>query len=519
MKARRFLFLALLAVAVGLAWGLADVALSHGTRPPINVTILFFNDLHGHLLPFVVKTDEGKAAVGGIARLATLVKKIRAENNRKGAKTLVLIAGDILQGTPTSTVFQGRPDVECFNRMGVDAMTVGNHEFDFGLENFLFLKQTADFPFLSSNIVWKNSGKPVCDPSISFLLSETVSLTVIGATTRQLLTTTRPQNVEKIQALDSVRTVKQTFDQVKDRGPVILLSHSKHQTDRDIATAVPELAAVIGGHDQILLSPFRKVGNVPVFQAFEKGRYLGRLDLEIDSATRKARLVSAGYIPVTDQIDSDPEIARVVAQYGAKLDEKFKVTIGKSNVFLDGERENVRYAETTLGNFVTDIMREHTNTRIAFINGGSLRASINAGPVTVEDVFKAMPYVNEIVLVNLTGKELLQALTRSIAGKREDEDGGFLHVSGIWFTIQGHVVENVRVGRDKALIDPAGTYRVAITDFLASGGDGYSVFTDRPAIRTGLPLRELMVETIRARGSVSAVVEGRIVRIATPTPE
>jgi len=513
MKVRRFLFLILLVAVVMFVWGCAGGGPRTEIQPPIHVTVLFFNDLHGHLQPFVVKTDTGKEEVGGIARLAALVKKIRAENTRMGAKTLLLVAGDMLQGTPLSTVFHGRPDLECFNLMGVGAMTVGNHEFDFGMENFLNLKKNAAFPFLSSNIIWKDSGRLVCDPSAVFQLSDTVSLTVIGATTRQLLTTTLPENVGKIDVLDSVLTVRQVADPVKDRGPVILLSHSKHKTDRAIAAAVPKLSAIIGGHDQILLSPFRKVGDVPVFQAFEKGRYLGRIDLMVDPASRKARMVSAGYIPITAVIQPDPEIAEIVEKYHAQLDKMFTVTVGQSSVFLNGERENVRHLETTLGNFVTDLMRAHSGARIALLNSGSLRSSISAGPVTLEDVFKSMPYANEIVLVQLTGAELLQVLTRSVAGKPEDEDGGFLQVSGLWFTIRGHAVENVRVGRDKTPLVPAETYHVAITDFLKSGGDGYAIFRDMPGEYTGLPLRELMVETIRSSGTVSAVIEGRIVRL------
>jgi len=511
MKSRRLLVWALLVAVAACAWGCAG-GLQADTPPPIHVTVLFFNDLHGHLQPFAVQTDKGKQEVGGIARLATLVKNIRSENDRAGAKTLVLVAGDILQGTPMSTVFLGRPDVACLNLMGVHAMTVGNHEFDFGLDNFFDLKKAAAFPFLSTNIVWKESGRLLCHPTATFPLSDTVSLTVVGATTRQLLTTTRPENVAALDVLDSVMTVKKIAEPALKRGPVILLSHSKYDTDRAIAAAVPEIAAIIGGHDQILLSPFRWVGNVPVFQAFEKGRYLGRIDLAIDPASRRAELVSAGYLPVTAAIEPDPEIAALVETYHARLDKMFTAAIGRSAVFLDGERQNVRYAETNLGNFVTDLMRENTGAQVALLNAGSLRASIPAGPVTLEDVFKSLPYANEIVVIQLTGAELLQVLTRAADGKPEDEDGGFLQVSGLRYTIRGHAVENVRVGRDGTPLHPSESYQVAITDFLKSGGDGYSTFVAKPAEYTGLLLRELAVAAIRSGQAVSAATEGRIVR-------
>lgn len=480
---------------------------------PVNVSVLFFNDIHGHLTPFKIRTDSGKKEVGGVARLAALIQRIREENRVKNIRTFVLIAGDILQGTPMSTVFRGRPDVECFNAMGVDAMTVGNHEFDFGLQNFLELRQKARFPLLSSNIVHKDTTTLLCDPYVSLKVTEQISVSIIGTTTKELLTTTSAENVQTVDVLDPVQTVPKIFEVVKDRGPVILLSHSKHQTDRAIAAAVPGLAAVIGGHDQILLSPYRMVGQVPIFQAFEKGRYLGRMDLQIDPISKKARLMSYSYLPVTANIKADPRIDKIIAAYQARLDDRFKEVIGESKVFLDAERERVRYEETNLGNFVADLARESSGARIALINGGGLRASIDAGPITLEDVYKTMPFANEIVILELTGAEVRQALARSVRGSRADEDGGFLQVSGIRFQVRGKAVQKVAVGKDKEPLDPAQIYRVAMPDFLASGGDGYAMFVGKPVQSTGLPLRELIADTIRSKKVIDNRVDGRILRV------
>jgi 5'-nucleotidase / UDP-sugar diphosphatase len=512
IKLKRLVNIFIASTAIGILLTLAGLQVQAVERAPVKVTVLFFNDLHGHLLPFKVKTDKGKVEVGGIARISTLVKKIRYENNKMGIRTFVFIAGDILQGTLMSSIFKGRPDVECFNVIGVSAMTVGNHEFDFGMENFLNLKKMASFPFLSSNIVWKQTGALVCEPLATFHLEDNLSLSIIGVTTKELLTTTNPANVLKVAVLDPVQSVKDNYEKVKGKGPVILLSHSRHQTDRDIAETVPGIMAIIGGHDQILLSPYRRIGSVDVFQAFEKGRYLGRMDLEIDPVSKKADLVSNVYIPVTADINADPVVDKIVARYHDRMDKKYKEVIGQSAVFLDAEREKIRYEETNLGDFITDIMRDSSGAQIALLNSGSMRASIDSGPITVEDVFKTVPFSDEIVLIDIDGKELLQVLTRSVKGKREDEDGGFLHVSGIYFMIRGHNVENVRVGENLTPLDPARVYRVAVNDFLASGGDGYEIFAKKQGQYTGLSLRELVVDIIRKRGVVNARVDGRIVR-------
>jgi 2',3'-cyclic-nucleotide 2'-phosphodiesterase (5'-nucleotidase family) len=309
-----------------------------------------------------------------------------------------------------------------------------------------------------------------------------------------------------------VKTVTEIYDEVKDLGPVILLSHSRHQTDRAIAESVPGLLAVIAGHDQILFSPHREAARVPIFEAFEKGKYLGRLDIEVDRESKIGRITSWKYIPVSADIPLDPEIDALVTGYASRLDAEFKEVIGQSEVFLDGERGRIRYEETNLGNFIADILREYTSADIALINSGTLRASIDEGPVTVETVFNAVPYPNEIVTVKISGRDLMEVLNRSVRGSREDEDGGFMHVSGIRITISGRKISDVRVGQTQTPLDPEKIYTVGITEFIASGGDGYDMFKDKPQVLTGLPLRELLVDTIRARKTISAKKEGRITR-------
>ena len=510
MKRFRFVVVTVLLACLFACAGLLP---SEKQSEPISLTVLFFNDLHGHLMPFEIKGEKGVEEVGGIARVATLIRQIREENNREQVRTLVLVAGDILQGTPMSTVFKGDPDIRCLNAMGVDAVTVGNHEFDFGFDNFLKLKEQAAFPFLSANIVMKESGRLLCQPALEVPLEGGATLTIIGATTQELLATTQAENVAALDVLDSVAAVSRIYAKAIEHGPVLLLSHSRQETDRRIAKALPHLTAVIGGHDQVLLSPFGIEGRVPILQAFEKGRYLGRLDLRIDPVSRQAELIDASYIKVTAGIAADPEIAAIVNDYNARLGEQFKEVIGRCDTFLDGERGHIRYQETNLGNFITDIMRTHTGAQIAMINAGALRASIKEGPVTVEDVFKAMPYDNELVRMALTGAEIQQALQRSVRGAREDEDGGFLHVAGITFDVRGRTPENIRVGTKQRPLEPAATYSVVVPDFLASGGDDHVVFKDKPQIKTGSPLRELMVDTIRQQKVISARTEGRIHRI------
>jgi 2',3'-cyclic-nucleotide 2'-phosphodiesterase (5'-nucleotidase family) len=161
-------------------------------------------------------------------------------------------------------------------------------------------------------------------------------------------------------------------------------------------------------------------------------------------------------------------------------------------------------------------MREYSETDIALLNSGALRESIQPGPITLEEVFEVLPFNNDIIRVELTGKDLLNALTRSVSGTRQDEDGGFLQVSGIRVTVRGQRVESVHVGEQETPLDPGRIYTVALPGFLFSGGDGYALFVGKPGVNTRLPLREVVVDAIRNRKSISAHLEKRIIRMDTP---
>lgn len=478
----------------------------------LDVTVLFFNDSHGHLTPFELKNGKTEKTVGGIARMATLVRRIRDENTARGARTVLVMAGDLLQGTPLSTVFKGAADVDCFNAMGVAAVTIGNHEFDFGLDNFQALVRRARFPFISANIRWRSDGRLLAPERHRIPLGENLFLHVIGVTTPELLVMTRPETVAPLAVDTPVDAVRSVINRLEGRGPVVLLSHCRHRTDRATAAAVPELTAIIAGHDHLLFDPPRREGGVHIYEALDYGRYLGRLDLAIDPETGAVTRQAGGYLPVTEEIPPDPAIAEIVASYEKRLGPRFKETIGTAAVDLVAERSRIRFAETNWGDLVADVVRSASGAQVALVNSGGLRASIYKGPITMSAIYRALPFTNEIVILDLPGAILRMALTRSVYGTREDEDGGFLQVAGIRFRIDGNTPVDITLGDARTPLDDRQTYRVAVPDYLASGGDGYKMFVGRPRIDTGLPMRDVVVEYIRRKGRIAPKVDGRIDR-------
>jgi 2',3'-cyclic-nucleotide 2'-phosphodiesterase (5'-nucleotidase family) len=480
---------------------------------PVEVTLLFFNDAHGYLQPHALETDQGPTEDGGLARMAYLVRMIRDENRRRHVPTFVLCAGDMLQGTLLSTLFKGQADVAVYNALGVDAVAVGNHEFDYGLANFLDLQQKAHFAYISSNLARRSTGKQLVPASRQLLLTETLTLTVVGATTPELALTTHPDNVRDLKVHDPLQTVAQAYARVKDQGPVLLLSHNRHAQDRALARALPGLAAIIGGHDHLLLDPPVTIGTVPIFQAGAKGRFLGRLDLTIDPDTYGTTIRAYRYIPISAEIPDDPKVAGLIAAYRQKMGQAFDEVLGHAPIRLPADRQIIRYEETALGNWVTDVMRTSSGADLALLNSGSIRAGIEKGPISLDDVFRALPFDNEIVLVSLSGDQLWQVLNRAVMAERHEQDGGFLQVSGLYLTVAKRQITHVHVGQKAQLLDPQRRYRVAITDFLAAGGDGYSLFKTIAKEYTGLPLRELVIDHIRRSRELTARIEGRIARL------
>lgn len=468
---------------------------------PQNVTILHFNDFHGNVL-----TPEAEDALGGLARIAGMVEQIRAENAQAGATTLLLIAGDILQGTPLSTVFHGEADFAALNRMDVSAMALGNHEFDYGMPNLHRLVEMAQFPILAANIRRKVDNTQFLPGTERFVIGDEM-LVVIGLTTPETRVTTMPSNVADLTFEDPAQTAAMLAERITrstDR-VVVALTHLGHDEDRQLARDVPALDVIVGGHSHTQVDEAVRVGSTLVVQAKAYGEYLGRLDLVIDDG----KVCSYDYrlIPMDSSVPEEPEVAAVIADYQQRLDDEIKRVVGYAAVPLDGERENVRSGETNLGNAITDAMRLVSGAPIALHNGGGIRASIDAGPITLEEVMQVLPFGNEVATLELTGAQLRQILGRSIAQPRPF--GGFLHVSGLRIVAEGDRLVEVSVGDEP--LDDGRTYSVATNAFLMEGGDGFETFTEgKKQYYVGTRLDTAFVQYLEEHESISPEVEGRI---------
>ena len=485
-------------------WALALSLLSLPLQAGQYVTILHFNDFHGHLLP----DAPGKDGVshGGLARMATMVAQTRQWNEAHNVPTLLLEAGDILQGTPLSATFKGEPDFTCLNLMGVDAMTLGNHEFDFGLDNLLARVRQARFPVRSASVLRAATRELLTPDPVTYLDLNGVKTAIVPLTTPETMVESAAKNVAGLEFTDPVATVRKLLPAVLQRADfVVALTHLGLEADRRLAREVPQLDVIVGGHSHDALAEPERVGRTLICQAGSYGQYLGQLDAYVEAGEiAKYR----GFLrSVDDPVPPRADVAQVVQHYAGQLEVEMARVVGNTSVPLVGDRDVIRSQETNLGNLVADAMRDYAKADIALTNAGGIRAGIDAGPITVGEVLTVLPFDNELVTVDLTGDQVLQVLRRDAA--LPAKDGGFLQVSGVRFVARGGEVADVKAG-DQAL-RPEKLYRAVTLDFLLTGGNGYEAFTHgRNPKPLGVMLSRVFTDYLKAHGSVAPRVEGRI---------
>lgn len=474
-------------------------------EPGDALTLLHFNDFHGQLEPYEDPRDASER--GGIARLAATVAEVRAEDPSR--PVVFLFAGDLLQGTLTSSLFLGVPDLMLLGRMGVDAAVMGNHELDYGQAVFRRLSEEAAFPFLSANVASDPEPLPVLASVVIDRPGEP-KVAVLGLTTPELTTATHPRNIEGISVEEPIAVARRLVPELRNKADlVVVLSHLGIADDRRLAASVPGIDLIVGGHNHNLYAQPVIVENVPIVQAGERGGWLGRMDFRC----REGRLTGTDYalIPIDAASPEDPQIAEEVRRITLDAERELDKEVGFNTQELSAWRELIRREEAPFGNFVADLAREITLADVALFNGGGFRSSIPAGPVTLKAIYQAFPFRNELVLGDLTGARLLAALERSAALNPLDNPGGFLQVSGVRYRIENGRLASATIG--DVPIDPARRYRIVTSDFLAAGGDGYEMLeTMTEPVMTGRLISDMVIEGFRTASPVSVETDGRITR-------
>lgn len=489
MKLLRKGMLLIAALALGLAFA---------AKP--DFSIFHSNDVYS-----IQPVKRGK--LGGAARVATLIKQLDDGN------MIVTFGGDVLSPSIMSSLLKGKQMVDIFNKLGVDVAVFGNHEFDFGPAVTEQRVKESNFPWLSSNLLDKRTGEPLAG-GVRFAMTEVngVKVGFIGLIDDWLELTSPGDNAQYV---DFVSAGRELARKLKANGAdvVIALTHMEMAHDEQLASEVPEIDLILGGHDHEGM--FKVVNGTLIFKAKSDWRDVGYL--KVYTVPGQKAIVFPEVIPVTDKIPEDPAMAKVVEGYVKILDEKLNIAIGETKVPLDARRKTVRTMESNIGDLIADAMRDYAHADAAIANGGGIRTDSIYGPgqLTRKDILSILPFGNVVISVKVSGAVLKAALENGVS-QVEHVAGRFPQVSGITFTYDptaqpGERVREVYVNGQP--LDPNKTYVVAINDYMGRGGDGYAMFKDAPRVideRSGLLLANVVMNYIQAHSPVAPKVEGRI---------
>jgi 2',3'-cyclic-nucleotide 2'-phosphodiesterase (5'-nucleotidase family) len=476
------------------------------TEKVTKITLLHTNDSHSRVF-------EGKYDGMGFAKLSTLVK----QQEEKNANTLLLDAGDTFHGLTFATLSKGESIAKVLNEVGYDGLAAGNHDFNYGYKRLLELTEIVDFPVLSANVIYEDTGELVLPP---YMIKEVdgIKLGIFGLSTPETHYKTHPKNVEGLTFTDPVEAANKMVVELNELGvdAVIAVSHlgtdeSSTDTSIKVAEGAPGIALIIDGHSHTVENV--GVSGTKIVSAGEYLKNLGVVDLEFTG--KELTSINASLITKEDAADIEPDadVQAVIDAIETAQKEILAEIAGETTVALDGERDTVRKGESNLGNLITDAMLEVTGADFALTNGGGIRASIDAGEITKGEVITVLPFGNYIQTKDVTGKDVKAALENGASGYPAAH-GAFAHVAGLTYTIDeskpaGERVHSILIQGEP--INMEQTYSMATNDFLAAGGDNYTMFKD--LVHTGdyPALDEAVINYIKDRGTISPVTEGRIV--------
>ena len=469
------------------------------SQPAPLLAIIHTNDTHGHDVAVEGTEDiEGNFSMAAVAAL-------RDEWEKKGYEVLLVDAGDATQGMPLVDTSNGMPAIAFMNACGYDLMTVGNHEFDWGVEALDANEKAANFPFLSANVLYKETVETRFKPNTIIELIDGTKVGFFGLTTPNTLTSTSPKNSKDFSFLtkdDLIACAQAQVDELREQGcaMVICLGHMGNDeingnTSKLVLENVSGIDLFIDGHDHEEVQE-----EVNGTLLVETGCYLHNIGVvAIDEGIPTGELIAAG---TYDGIDGAAQA--IIDKEDERVSSEMNVVLGSTPFFLDGNRDpGVRTQETNLGNFIADAYHWMASIELgyevdaAIINGGGIRASIDDGDITLGAIKTVNPFNNDLGVVKVTGAQLLEAIEAGCQAIGTDNAiGGFPQVSGITYTIDATApYEEGPTYPDSAFSSPAApgsrvtitdvggrgfdldeVYTIAASNFICQGGDTYYAF-------------------------------------------
>ncbi|MGF1908062.1 bifunctional UDP-sugar hydrolase/5'-nucleotidase UshA [Vibrio kasasachensis] len=502
------------------------------------LTVLHTNDNHGRFW-------ENKYGEYGMAARKTLIDELRADVQADGGSVLLLSGGDINTGVPESDLQDAEPDFKGMNKIGYDAMALGNHEFDNPLEVLFKQEEWANFPMLSANIYDKKTGERMFQ-AYQMFNKQGIKIAVIGLTTEDTQKIGNPEYIGGIEFRDPKAEAKALItelEQTEKPDLIFAVTHMGHYENGNRGINAPgdvalaryldegSLDMIVGGHSQepvcmeapnVMKKNFKPSDECKpdlqngtyIVQAHEWGKYVGRADYEFRNG--ELNMVSYDLVPVNlkkkikvdgeskrvfieDEIAKDEALLEFLRPYQEQGQDKLNVKIAETNGKLEGDRNVVRFEQTNLGRLIAASHMERAKADFAVMNSGGVRDSIAAGNVTYKDVLTVQPFGNIVTYIDMSGKEVLDYL--NVVATKPVDSGAYVQFYGVSMTVADGKVSDVKFGGKS--LDLEETYRFTVPSYNAAGGDGYPKVSAHPGyVNTGFVDAEVLKEFLEANSPV-----------------
>jgi 5'-nucleotidase/UDP-sugar diphosphatase len=483
-----------------------------------HIYIIYTNDIEGGLSPSAAwwMNPYFPPPIGNGPAAAYFIRSKRIEADSLGYGIFLFDSGDMFMGSPIGEFSKGKAVAEYFNYCGYDVMAPGNHDYDMGVEVFREFVGSIDAEFLGSNIIYEDTRE-----NVEYLKPYTIlhyngmKIGVFSILTHYMEGMTTPEKFKGHDVQDETETAKKYVDILQGQGVdlIFALTGIGLRHDKRIAGSVPGIDVILGSHSSTALQiPYEdSINHTVICQAYSHLSSIGFLDLLVDKKTRKIAGYKGELIDLlSEEIDSDTTMLRIVAQWEEKTQKGFDEVIGYSN------QELVRagFQETGIGNLITDAMREYFNADIAIHNSGGIRANMPKGEITYRDCYNIDALSNTVVVMNMKGKVLLDVLEVGF-----NSHHAIFQLSGLKVRYDSKRPVNERMIEvltdDGISIDTSRVYRVVTNSYLAAGGGDYIVFKQAEDIEdTFHYIRNIIAEYVKKHSPIEARVEGRIIDIS-----
>jgi 5'-nucleotidase len=471
--------------------------------------------MHGDFLA-EVKAGSGQL-IGGLALLSGYVNKVRREEKN----VLYVIAGDMLQGSLIDSEYQGISTMEIMNYLAPDVVSLGNHEFDYGLPQLLFLEKMANFPIITANLYIKQYGKRLMKPYL-ILHVDGFDLMFIGILTEKVLDAVKKDKLvgSFISLEDAAHEVGTITDAYKndDIDLTVLLTHIGYDSDLELAALLkPEWGVdmIVGGHSHTILQQPGQVNNILIAQAGVGTSQIGRFDITVDDDTNSIVEWKWQLIPIEEGIaDPDMQLKAYIDSFAEVVDRKYNSIICKLTDIMTHPRRDI---ETSLGNLFADALAEVAECDVMLVGSGSIRSKELGPAVTLKDYRACFPFEDYLSRFVIKGAQLKRVFAHIMRPENRNSEGECYQVNGRICAVYNNAAHGlISLSFSGSTVDDEQRYTIGLIGYHILNSDAFLNITNDELLANGpskvvaTSVPEVLEEYLKGHQNIGRKVEGRL---------